>query len=94
MFQAITNSILAKAMLPTKKMLENWSFFSDSGWNRIDINNISGDWLNILDNIIDFCDEKGIKLTLVSAPMPSFRSGCIRKLLIDYIEFYSGNYCG
>lgn len=75
-----------KGYVANKEMLENWSFFSDSGWNRIDINNISGDWLNILDNIIDFCDEKGIKLTLVSAPMPSFRLVASENY-DDYIDF-------
>ena len=42
---------------------------SAKGWSSINFNNISEDWFYSLEDIIAFCDKKGISLTLVSAPM-------------------------
>ncbi|MCI9398205.1 MAG: hypothetical protein HFJ07_00015 [Lachnospiraceae bacterium] len=67
-----TERYAGKGYVENKTAIEKWNFFSESGWTKIDINNISSDWLQSLKDIIEFCNKKEIELTLVSAPMPCF----------------------
>lgn len=52
-----------------KGILKDSDCFSAKGWSSINFDNISEDWFLSLEDIIAFCDKKGISLTLVSAPM-------------------------
>ena len=52
--------------------VDNWDFFSYNAWPEYSADNICEDWVNELDKIIDFCNRKGIELTLVSAPMSNY----------------------
>lgn len=52
--------------------VKNWNYFSPNGWEPIKIDEISTDWEEDLKRIIDFCEERDIELTLVSAPMSDF----------------------
>lgn len=61
-----------KGYVANKGIVENWNYFSTGGWSNINLDNVSEDWLHSLEEIIAFCDKKGISLTLLSAPMPNF----------------------
>ena len=61
-----------KGYVANKEVVENWDYFSPHGWDNIKIENMTDDWKNSLNDIIYFCDKKGVSLTLVVAPMPDF----------------------
>lgn len=61
-----------KGYFTNNETIKDWNYFSHRGWEPIDLNNFSEDWFNSLQDIITFCDQKGISLTFVSAPMPNF----------------------
>lgn len=99
-----TERYAGKGYVENNAVIDKWNFFSDSGWEEIDINNISDDWLHALETIIEFCENKGIKLTLVSAPMPCFNLiasknydayvNFIRGLIAEKnVEYYDFNLC-
>ncbi len=48
-------------------------YYDSAGFDRIHIENTSADWIRTLREIIAFCDKKGIRLTLFSAPMADFQ---------------------
>ena len=61
-----------KGFVANKEIVENWNYFSRTGYSKINFSNAKEDWFNILENIIAFCDKKGISLTLISAPMSNY----------------------
>lgn len=61
-----------KGYVANKGIVENWNYFSTKGWSNINLDDFSEDWFHSLEDIIAFCDKKGIPLTLISAPMPNF----------------------
>lgn len=61
-----------KGYVANNVVIRDWNYFSDWGWDPIDMEDISSDWREDLINIMDFCEEKGIRLTLVAAPMSDF----------------------
>lgn len=61
-----------KGYVANKGIVENWNYFSRSGWGSISVDYVSDDWFNSLEEIIVFCDKKSIPLTLISVPMPNF----------------------
>lgn len=50
----------------------DWNYFAAKGWDSINIDDFSEDWVHSLEDIIAFCDKRGISLTLISAPMPNY----------------------
>lgn len=61
-----------KGYVANNNIVNNWDFFNMDGWENINLDSVSDDWLNSLTDIIDFCSENGIELTLITAPMPNF----------------------
>ncbi|MCM1044028.1 MAG: hypothetical protein NC417_00820 [Candidatus Gastranaerophilales bacterium] len=93
-----------KGYVANNGVIENWNFFSEKGWDNINIEGISDDWLKSLTDIITFCDKNGIVLTLVSTPMSNFLLtglgnyddyvNMIRDLIKDTdVEYYDFNLC-
>lgn len=62
-----------KGYVASKEAILNWNYFSEDGWEIVKFEDISGDWMNALGDIICFCQKNGILLTIISAPMPNFR---------------------
>ncbi len=52
--------------------MKDWNYFSAYNWNKINLDNISEEWFHNLEDIIAFCDERDIALTLISAPMSNY----------------------
>lgn len=84
--------------------IKDWNYFSNSGWNNINLNGISEDWFNTLSDIISFCDKKGISLTFVTVPISNFMLvgtenyddyvAMIRGLIADTeVEYFDFNLC-
>lgn len=61
-----------KGFVANKEIVENWNYFSRTGYNKINFDNATDDWINTLGDIIAFCDKKGISLTLIVAPMSNY----------------------
>lgn len=61
-----------KGYVANNEMIGDWNYFSKMGWGNINVARVSDDWLNSLEDIINFCDKRGISLTLISAPMSNF----------------------
>lgn len=61
-----------KGYVANQGIVDDWNYFSTKGWSAIDLDNIPQDWFHSLEDIITFCDKKGISLTLISAPMPNY----------------------
>ncbi len=74
-----------KGYVANQEMVKEWNFFSPNGWNEINLARISDDWKKSLKDIIDFCDEKEIALTLISAPMSDFQLAGVGNY-DDYVE--------
>lgn len=63
---------VGKGYVAGQGAVDNWNYFSMRGWEPVNFENVSQDWLDSLTDIMDFCERKGIELTLVSAPMSDF----------------------
>ena len=63
---------VGKGYVAGQGAVDNWNYFSTRGWEPVNFENVSQDWLDSLTDIMDFCERKGIELTLVSAPMSDF----------------------
>lgn len=61
-----------KGYVANKEIVADWNYFSERGWSSINLDDVSDDWLYSLEEIIAFCDKRGIPLTLISVPMPDF----------------------
>lgn len=61
-----------KGYVANKEIVKDWNYFSTYGWGGINVRKFSDDWFCSLKEIITFCQERGIFLTLVSAPMPEY----------------------
>lgn len=72
-----------KGYVANNQVVEEGSFFFRKSWNDISADKISANWCNTLYDIITFCDEKGISLSLVSAPV----SGYMLTELQNYDEY-------
>lgn len=97
-----------KGYVAHKQIVEDWNYFSNKNskyiWNGIEPDNISEDWLDLLEDIIQFCDQKGIELTLISAPMSNYfvvgvqnydsYVELVRNLITDTdVDYYDFNLC-
>lgn len=60
-----------------------------AGFDRIRTENVSADWLRTIRNILDYCRQKGVKITLFSAPMTLFQTAAEGNY-DDYIRLASG----
>lgn len=49
----------------------------NAGFDRIRPENASSDWLKTVREIIDYCEKKGVRLTLFSAPMTLFQTAAL-----------------
>lgn len=94
----------SKGYVANKGKVENWNFFGWEGWDSIKLTKLSEDWLNSLEDIIDFCDKKGITLTFVVIPMSNYLLSSVgnyddyvslvRKLFVDKnVKYYDFNMC-
>ena len=61
-----------KGYVANKQTIQDWNYFSTDGSSGINLDNVSEDWFHYLEEIIAFCDRRGISLTLISVPMPDF----------------------
>ena len=75
-----------KGYVANKDVVKNGNFFSSFGWEQLQMDQTAADWENSLKDIIQYCDEKGIQLTLVSAPMSNFMLAGIENY-DDYVEY-------
>ncbi len=93
-----------KGYVANKQYVEDWNFFSNAGYDKINLDNVSRDWLATLEDIIDFCDKRGISLTLISAPMSNYLLAgsenydeyiaLVKELVSDTdVEYYDFNLC-
>lgn len=96
-----TSYYLDGFMASEKTMTELWN---ESACNLINKENISEDWKESLDEIVDLCEKREIELILFAAPMPDMTligkenydeySGLIRNMAENYgIEYYDFNLC-
>lgn len=93
-----------KGYVANNGVINDWNYFSTSGWGNINLDSVSDDWVNSLSEIIDFCDKNDIDLTLIAAPMPNFLitgagnydeyRGLINGTIEDTnVDFYDFNLC-
>ena len=75
-----------KGYVATQGSVDDWNYFSKQGWNAIILDNISQDWYHSLEDIIAFCDQKGISLTLISAPMSNYQIVAGARNYDEYVE--------
>lgn len=75
-----------KGYVANKDAVENWNFFSGFGWDQLHMEQAASDWERSLRDIIQFCDEKGIQLTLITAPMSNFMLAGIENY-DDYVTY-------
>lgn len=61
-----------KGFVASRERVDNWNYFQEGVIDELDFENLSQDWKNSLNEIIDFCNNRGIGITLVSAPMSSY----------------------
>lgn len=59
-----------KGYFPIDRTVNDWNYFTDSGDLVIDIDEFSKNWEKNLLEIVDFCEENEIELTVFSAPIP------------------------
>lgn len=74
-----------KGYVENSETVENWQFFSEEGWNSINLEEYSEDWKEELKDIISFCDKNSISLTLLSVPMPNFTTSAVGNY-DEYVE--------
>ncbi len=93
-----------KGYIANNERIEDWNYFSSQGWKAINLNDIRESWINILEDIIAFCDKKDIELTLVATPVSDFLlSGVgnydeyieyMQNIIADTdVEYYDFNLC-
>ena len=61
-----------KGYVANRGTVEEDAFFSTAGWEAIRVDEISPDWVEDLNRIMDYCEKEKIPLTLIGAPMPDF----------------------
>lgn len=99
-----TESYMGKGYVANSELVLKGTFCALNNFPAINIDSISDDWKKSLIEIIEFCNNKGIKLTLISAPMPNFRLvnvgnydeyiGFINKLIEGTnVKYYDFNLC-
>ncbi len=62
-----------KGYVANSKVIKDWDYFYDYGWEDVPLDEISEDWMRSLEDIIAFCGKRDIPLTLVAAPMSNCR---------------------
>lgn len=97
-----------KGYVASKEIIEDWDYFSDFNWQYtwegFISDNISDRWLDLLADIIQFCDKNEIELTLISAPMSDYVIAgmqnydryveLVRNLIADTdVVYYDFNLC-
>ena len=99
-----TEWYVGKGYVANSEIIENWNYFSESGWSNINLKEVSDDWIDTLKDIIAFCDENGISLTLISTPMPNFLLAgvenyddyveLVKDIIVDTnVDYYDFNLC-
>ncbi len=61
-----------KGFVASKGSVLNWNYFQPGILDGLSFENLSEDWYGSLNEIIDFCNNRDIALTLVSAPMSNY----------------------
>lgn len=61
-----------KGYVANKSTIEDWNYYSTIERYEIDMGNVSEDWIHSLEDIVSFCEKKGISLTLVSVPISNY----------------------
>ena len=64
----------AKGFIANQGTIPNGLLLDTAGFDRVDAGKKSDDWTRTLREIIRFCEKKGIRLTLFSAPMTLFQT--------------------
>lgn len=79
-YDYVTNTIEwygGKGYVAHSTAINDWNFFTTSGWDKINVEGISEDYKKSLSDIIDFCEKNEIKLTFIVAPMSNYQiEGC------------------
>ena len=78
-----------KGYVANNVVVNDQDFFSTGGWEKINLDNVSDNWLDSLSGIIEFCNKKEIGLTLVAAPMPNFSITGVENY-DEYIDLING----
>lgn len=68
------NAYRSKGYIANQGAIKNGLLLDPAGFDRVDVSKKSEDWLRTLRDIISFCQKKGIRLTLFSAPMTLFQT--------------------
>lgn len=61
-----------KGFVANNTSIQDWNIFMSAGWERIPFTQITEDWRESLNDIIEFCSKKDIPLTLISAPVSNY----------------------
>lgn len=61
-----------KGFVANNASIREWNIFMSAGWEKIPFTQITEDWMESLNDIIEFCSKKDIPLTLISAPMSNY----------------------
>ncbi|MBQ4514564.1 MAG: hypothetical protein II969_16345 [Anaerolineaceae bacterium] len=75
----------AKGFVSNQGEIPNGILLDTAGFDSIHTKSASPDWLKTLREIINYCEKKGISLTLFSAPMTLFQTAGVGNY-DDYIE--------
>lgn len=66
-----------KGYVPNSEVIEENTLFSTGGYRPIKISNISEDWIEILPQIVEYCSDHDVELSLIATPITTFRlAGC------------------
>lgn len=87
----------------TARVMEN-AFYSTHGFEPLDITGIGEEWFQYLFKIIKYCQKKGVKITLICAPLSEYLltgyekyedyHNLIEDIALDNnIEFWDFNFC-
>ena len=61
-----------KGFVANNASIREWNIFMSAGWEKIPFTQITEDWMESLNDIIEFCSKKDIPLTLISAQMSNY----------------------
>ncbi len=76
----------AKGFVVNDGIIENGLLLDTAGFDQIHTDQASPDWLKTIRGIIDYCEKKGVQLTLFSAPMTLFQTAGVGNY-DEYIAF-------
>ena len=74
-----------KGFVSNQGSIPNGILLDTAGFDSIHVDKASADWTKTIREIIDFCEKRGVKLTLFSAPMTLFQTAGVGNY-DEYIE--------